>query len=198
MGRLLVADTHFYRVLVYSTEGELLFQIGDGVQGTTPGPVRLSDRRRDRPARATSTSPSTARTTASRSSRPRGSGSASGAATATSRASSCGPGPWRSTRTTGSTSPIAATTGSRSSTPRASSSASWGTRGDGPGRDVLSLRPGDRAGPLPVRLRVRQPPRPEVHPRRQAAGHLGPLGARARASCSTPGPWPSTARATSR
>lgn len=37
MGRLLVADTHFYRVLVYSDKGELLFQIGDGVQGTTPG-----------------------------------------------------------------------------------------------------------------------------------------------------------------
>jgi DNA-binding beta-propeller fold protein YncE len=37
LGRLLVADTHFYRVLVYSQEGELLFQIGDGVQGTTPG-----------------------------------------------------------------------------------------------------------------------------------------------------------------
>ncbi|MGC8639453.1 MAG: NHL repeat-containing protein [Isosphaeraceae bacterium] len=36
-GRLLVADTHFYRVLVYSKTGELLFQIGDGVQGTTPG-----------------------------------------------------------------------------------------------------------------------------------------------------------------
>ena len=36
-GRLLVADTHFYRVLVYSPEGELLFQIGDGVQGSTPG-----------------------------------------------------------------------------------------------------------------------------------------------------------------
>ncbi len=36
-GRLLVADTHFYRVLVYSGEGALLFQIGDGVQGTTPG-----------------------------------------------------------------------------------------------------------------------------------------------------------------
>jgi DNA-binding beta-propeller fold protein YncE len=36
-GRLLVADTHFYRVLVYSQEGELLFQIGDGIQGTTPG-----------------------------------------------------------------------------------------------------------------------------------------------------------------
>ncbi|HEV3120415.1 MAG TPA: NHL repeat-containing protein [Isosphaeraceae bacterium] len=35
--RLLVADTHFYRVLVYSSKGELLFQIGDGVQGTTPG-----------------------------------------------------------------------------------------------------------------------------------------------------------------
>jgi sugar lactone lactonase YvrE len=35
--RLLVADTHFYRVLVYSETGELLFQIGDGVQGTTPG-----------------------------------------------------------------------------------------------------------------------------------------------------------------
>ncbi len=36
-GRLLVADTHFYRVLVYSAMGDLLFQIGDGVQGTTPG-----------------------------------------------------------------------------------------------------------------------------------------------------------------
>jgi DNA-binding beta-propeller fold protein YncE len=36
-GRLLVADTHFYRVLVFSKEGQLLFQIGDGVQGTTPG-----------------------------------------------------------------------------------------------------------------------------------------------------------------
>jgi DNA-binding beta-propeller fold protein YncE len=36
-GRLLVADTHFYRVLVYSRSGELLFQIGDGIQGTTPG-----------------------------------------------------------------------------------------------------------------------------------------------------------------
>ena len=37
LGRLLVADTHFYRVLVYSSTGELLFQIGDGVQGPTPG-----------------------------------------------------------------------------------------------------------------------------------------------------------------
>jgi DNA-binding beta-propeller fold protein YncE len=36
-GRLLVADTHFYRVLVFAESGELLFQIGDGVQGTTPG-----------------------------------------------------------------------------------------------------------------------------------------------------------------
>ncbi|WP_240906936.1 NHL repeat-containing protein [Paludisphaera rhizosphaerae] len=36
-GRLLVADTHFYRVLVYDPSGEILFQIGDGVQGTTPG-----------------------------------------------------------------------------------------------------------------------------------------------------------------
>ena len=37
LGRLLVADTHFYRVLVYSNRGDLLFQIGDGVQGSTPG-----------------------------------------------------------------------------------------------------------------------------------------------------------------
>lgn len=36
-GRVLVADTHFYRVLVYDQAGKLLFQIGDGVQGTTPG-----------------------------------------------------------------------------------------------------------------------------------------------------------------
>lgn len=36
-GRVLVADTHFYRVMVYSRDGELLMQIGDGVQGTEPG-----------------------------------------------------------------------------------------------------------------------------------------------------------------
>ncbi len=36
-GRILVADTHFYRVLVYGDDGTLLFQIGDGIQGTTPG-----------------------------------------------------------------------------------------------------------------------------------------------------------------
>ena len=35
-GRVLVADTHFYRVLIYSRYGELLKQIGDGVQGTSP------------------------------------------------------------------------------------------------------------------------------------------------------------------
>ena len=37
LGRLLVADTHFYRILVYSNEGKILRQLGDGVQGTTPG-----------------------------------------------------------------------------------------------------------------------------------------------------------------
>ena len=37
LGRVLVADTHFYRVLVYSPTGQLQMQIGDGVQGTTPG-----------------------------------------------------------------------------------------------------------------------------------------------------------------
>jgi DNA-binding beta-propeller fold protein YncE len=36
-GRVLVADTHFYRVLVYDSQGTLLQQIGDGVQGTAPG-----------------------------------------------------------------------------------------------------------------------------------------------------------------
>jgi DNA-binding beta-propeller fold protein YncE len=36
-GNVLVADTHFYRVLVYSPLGELLRQLGDGVQGSTPG-----------------------------------------------------------------------------------------------------------------------------------------------------------------
>ncbi len=36
-GRVLVADTHFYRVLIYDREGTRLGQIGDGVQGTTPG-----------------------------------------------------------------------------------------------------------------------------------------------------------------
>jgi sugar lactone lactonase YvrE len=37
LGRVLVADTHFYRVLVYSRRGEVLQQVGDGVQGSTPG-----------------------------------------------------------------------------------------------------------------------------------------------------------------
>lgn len=37
LGRVLVADTHFYRVLVYSRTGELLLQLGDGVQSTEPG-----------------------------------------------------------------------------------------------------------------------------------------------------------------
>ncbi len=36
-GRLLVADTHFYRVLVYDRDGKIVLQIGDGVQGPTPG-----------------------------------------------------------------------------------------------------------------------------------------------------------------
>ncbi len=36
-GRILVADTHFYRVLVYSPEGEILQQVGEGIQGSTPG-----------------------------------------------------------------------------------------------------------------------------------------------------------------
>lgn len=36
-GEVLVADTHFYRVLVYGTDGTLHRQVGDGVQGSTPG-----------------------------------------------------------------------------------------------------------------------------------------------------------------
>jgi DNA-binding beta-propeller fold protein YncE len=36
-GRVLVADTHFYRVMVYDQRGKLLMQIGDGIQGSTPG-----------------------------------------------------------------------------------------------------------------------------------------------------------------
>ncbi len=37
LGRVLVADTHFYRILVYNRDGTLLFQVGDGIQGTRPG-----------------------------------------------------------------------------------------------------------------------------------------------------------------
>ena len=36
-GRILVADTHFYRLLVYDLQGKLLKQIGSGVQGEGPG-----------------------------------------------------------------------------------------------------------------------------------------------------------------
>lgn len=37
LGRVLVADTHFYRLLIYDRSGTLLFQVGDGIQGSTPG-----------------------------------------------------------------------------------------------------------------------------------------------------------------
>ena len=36
-GRVLVADTHFYRVLIYDRYGGLLGQVGSGVQGEEPG-----------------------------------------------------------------------------------------------------------------------------------------------------------------
>jgi DNA-binding beta-propeller fold protein YncE len=36
-GRVLVADTHFYRVMIYDRQGRLLRQLGDGIQGTEPG-----------------------------------------------------------------------------------------------------------------------------------------------------------------
>lgn len=37
LGRVLIADTHFYRVMIYDREGRLQWQLGDGVQGNTPG-----------------------------------------------------------------------------------------------------------------------------------------------------------------
>ncbi len=37
LGRVLVADTHFYRVLIYTREGQLIDQVGEGVQGSKPG-----------------------------------------------------------------------------------------------------------------------------------------------------------------
>ena len=37
LGRLLVADTHFYRVLVCDRSGKILLQLGDGIQGTEKG-----------------------------------------------------------------------------------------------------------------------------------------------------------------
>ena len=40
MGRLLVADTHYYRVLIYAADGELLETIG-GRQGHGPGEFGL-------------------------------------------------------------------------------------------------------------------------------------------------------------
>jgi DNA-binding beta-propeller fold protein YncE len=36
-GSVMVADTHFYRILIYDRHGNLLRQLGDGVQGSTPG-----------------------------------------------------------------------------------------------------------------------------------------------------------------
>ncbi|MEI7922720.1 MAG: NHL repeat-containing protein [Planctomycetota bacterium] len=37
LGRVLVADTHFYRIMIYDLTGRFLQQIGQGVQGYTPG-----------------------------------------------------------------------------------------------------------------------------------------------------------------
>ncbi len=48
-GRLLVADTHFYRVLVYSADGRASVPDRRRRAGNDAGTVRLSDRRRHRP-----------------------------------------------------------------------------------------------------------------------------------------------------
>jgi len=37
LGRVLVADTHFYRIMIYDRSGKLLQQVGSGVQGYSPG-----------------------------------------------------------------------------------------------------------------------------------------------------------------
>ena len=197
LGRLLVADTHFYRVLVYSPNGEILFQIGDGVQGTTPGRFGYpTDVVIDREGnfyvaeygendRIQVFSPE---------------------------------GKWL--RQWGGhgyepgefLKPRALAIDEKDRLFVADSCNHRIQVFDTPGqaaqvlglarrrarRDELSLRPGDRAGPLPLRLRIRQPSRPEVHagrPIHRVVGHAGP---RARCSSITPTPWPSTAGAMSR
>lgn len=37
LGRVLVADTHFYRIMIYDRQGNLIQQVGSGVQGYSPG-----------------------------------------------------------------------------------------------------------------------------------------------------------------
>ena len=37
LGRVLVADTHFYRLMVFDRSGKFLQQVGEGVQGYSPG-----------------------------------------------------------------------------------------------------------------------------------------------------------------
>ena len=49
----------------------------------------------------------------------------------------------------------------------------WGTQGSEPGQIVLPVLPGARRQGARVRLRVRQPPRAEVHARRQVGRLLG-------------------------
>ena len=129
--------------------------------------VRLGDRRGRGLARATFTSPNTATTTESRSSRPRANFSYNGAAPAKSQDSSAARRAW----------PIddaGPHLGRRRLQPSHPSLRHGGQahqplgRGRlGAGRTLLSLRTRARRQGSPLRLRVRQPPRPKVHPRRQ-------------------------------
>ena len=197
-GRLLVADTHFYRVLVFSPEGKILLQIGDGVQGTTPGRFGypcdvvadkagnfyVADYGENDRVQVFSPEGKWLRQWGGH-----------------------GYEPGQFVR------PRALAIDDQDRIYVADSVANriqvfdtqgkllellGHPRGSGPRRDGLPVRRGDRPRRVGLCLRVRQPPGPEVHGRRHLAEGLGRVGPRPRASCTTPGPWRSTARARSR
>ena len=94
-GNLLVADTHYFRMLIYSPAGKLLRTLG-GVQGQKPGQFGFVTGVAQTGETIT-TFPSTANTTACRSSRRRASSCSSGAGTAAGPASSSARKNWPST-----------------------------------------------------------------------------------------------------
>ena len=183
-GNLLVADTHYFRVLVYTPEGELLERRTLGGQsGRGPGQFNfVTDAVQDshgcyyvaeygecdriQKFAADGTVP-----VAVGRARPRA-GAVRPAA---------GSGAWTPTTTSGW--PTPATTASRCSTPRAAKpdwSRCWGDGRIRARSTVLPVRAGAGRSWARVRMRTGKSSRPEIHARRPVAGMLGHRRSRAR------------------
>ena len=162
-GRLLVADTHFYRVLVYDRDGKIVLQIGDGVQGPTPGRFGyptdvvidkagnfyVAEYGENDRIQVFSPEGKWLRQWGGHGYELKGVPPAEGSLEIDDEGIS--------------TSPTALNNRIQVFDTSGSSCRYWGEKGGQARPALLPVRPGDRAGQVAVCLRVRQQPRPEVH-----------------------------------